>query len=77
MTTPTTNPKLDDKKRKTVIVRMTVEYPVDVPSDWEKYDIEFHRNEGSWCASNAIDELQELGDCICSYTEFAYVGVET
>ncbi len=35
-------------------------YEVSVPADWEKGMIEFHRNDGSWCASNMIGELLEL-----------------
>lgn len=63
--------------QKQVMVKMTVEYPISVPRSWGKEDIEFQRNEGSWCASNAVDELKALGDCICNYTAFAYVGVES
>jgi len=62
---------------KTVMVRATTEYPVVVPSHWSKDDIEFHRNEGSWCSSNMIGELQEVfdaGDCLCLRTKFEYLG---
>ena len=57
--------------KKTVRIRVIIEYDVFVPHSWSKEDIEFHRNESSWCASNIIDELKELessGNCLCSHT---------
>ena len=62
---------------KTVVIRMTVVYEVDVPNHWDEDSIEFHRNESSWCASNAIRELDERfggGDeCMCCRAEFEFV----
>lgn len=63
--------------RKTVKVRMIVEYEVDVPADWGKQQVEFHRNEGSWCSNNALDELERLAEekgCLCHAMEFEYLG---
>lgn len=63
--------------RKKVKVRMTVEYEISVPNHWNKEDIEFHRNEGTWCSSNAVDELSEIigeDGCICNCTHFDYLG---
>lgn len=63
--------------KKKVTVRMTVEYEIEVPAYWDKDDVEFHRNEGSWCADNAIDELSKYGGedgCICPVAEFEYLG---
>lgn len=62
--------------KKKVRVRMTVEYEIDVPASWDKEKIEFHRNNGSWCSSNAIDELQSIadsGDCLCGRMEYEYL----
>lgn len=62
---------------KKVLVRMTVEYEIAVPSHWSKKDIESHRNEGTWCAGNIIEELQEFAgesECLCSCTRFTYLG---
>ena len=63
-----------------VIVRMTVEYPVFEPAYHGKHEIEFHRNDASWCADNALDELGELftgkdptSPCMCNYAKFEYV----
>lgn len=63
--------------KKKVMVRMTVEYEVKVPAHWDKHMIEFHRNDGSWCADNALDELAEIGGgdgCLCHCTHFDYLG---
>lgn len=62
---------------KMVKVRMTIEYGIEVPADWDKDQIEFHRNDGSWCSDNALDELKEvseLGGCLCHVSEFEYLG---
>jgi len=41
-------------------------------------DIEFARNDSSWCASNMVDELVSLGDkCLCSQTRCLYVREAT
>lgn len=66
--------------RKKVKVRMIVEYEIEVPYSWDKEQIEFHRNDGSWCSDNALEELEALGGedaCICPVTEFVYIGEET
>lgn len=54
---------------KKVRVRLTIEYEVEVPADWDAHMIEFQRNEGSWCADNLIRELETLAEargCLCS-----------
>lgn len=68
--------------KKKVKVRMIVEYEVEVPAHWDKGTIEFQRNEGSWCASNAIQELDKLfgedaGPCMCPAAKFEYLGGDT
>lgn len=63
-----------------VRIRMTVEYEADdVPACWTAEDIESYRNDGAWCANNALDELRALfgddrGPCMCESARFAYVG---
>lgn len=62
---------------KKVKMRMIVEYDVLVPSTWTKEQIEFHRNDSSWCASNVISELEELDKedrCLCGIARFEYLG---
>lgn len=64
--------------RKKARARMVVEYEIVVPHSWDQHDIEFHRNEGSWCSDNAIDELQALAEsegCLCNRMEFEVVGM--
>ena len=61
---------LISKKAKVIA---TIEYEVDVPFTWKKHDIEFNRNDGTWCASNIINELKELDKkegCLCQYIEY-------
>ena len=60
---------------RTVIVKATIEYIVSVPESWNKHDIEFHRNESSWCANNMVRELEKLCEhnCICHGTKIEYI----
>ena len=61
---------------KRVKVRMVVEYEVEVPAYWSGEQIEFHRNQGSWCADNAIEELEALSEsqkCLCHHAHFQYI----
>ena len=63
------------RKRK-VIIRLAVEYPIEVPESWTKEQIEFHRNESSWCKDNALDELKEFikqNGCLCDKADIEYV----
>lgn len=63
--------------KKKVKVRMVVEYEIDVPASWDADDIEHHRNAGSWCTDNAIEELLGLSDkngCICNLARFEYIS---
>lgn len=80
-------------RQRSVIVRVTIEYPVLVPEDWSQKDIEFHRNESSLCSGDKF--LQEMGSlaayidrhveeeggigvcCGCSLIETAYVREAT
>ena len=68
-------------RKRTVKVKLIVEYVVDVPESWTPEDIEFHRNEASWCADNLVGELQEIADndkiCLCSFAEFEFVSEAT
>jgi len=52
-----------------VFIKVTIEYAIAVPDYWTRSDINFHRNESSWCASNIIRELEhanaESGTASC------------
>jgi len=43
--------------RKAVVLKYEVLMVVSVPQSWTKKDIEFHRNDSSWCFSNDIEQL--------------------
>ena len=61
---------------KKVLVRATIEYEVNVPNNWKKSDIEFHRNDGTWCSSNMLRELDEIikeDGCLCPHTKFKFI----
>jgi hypothetical protein len=66
-------------RRRTVVVKATIEYIVEVPESWNQHDIEFHRNDSSWCTNNMVKELDELclNNCICHRTEFSYIREAT
>lgn len=56
---------------KRIKVSYVFDIEVDVPHFWTQDDIEFHRNESSWCANNAISDIQLFMDdisphCLCS-----------
>lgn len=64
---------------KKVKVRLTIEYEIDVPIYADKTDIEFQRNEGSWCGSNCIQELEELEKeigCLCPVATYELIDDE-
>ena len=61
--------------KRSVVVRMIIEYVVAVPRSWSKDQVEFHRNKGSWCADSDINDLADSLDeskcgCISSRFEF-------
>lgn len=62
-------------RTRTVVVRATVEYVIEVPEFWDEHTVEFSRNDSSWCASNIFHELEalEAGQCLCPFVSFAFV----
>lgn len=67
-------------RRRSVVIRATIEYAVEVPENWDQYEIEFHRNDSSWCASNLIDDLRRLDlseGCLCAVVKFEFVREAT
>ena len=61
---------------KIVKVRYTFEVDIEVPHFWGSGDIEDHRNESSWCADNAFDEIDAyVGDaCACGCFSAKFVS---
>lgn len=71
-------------RERTIVVRATIEYVVTVPEHWDAHQIVFHRNDGTWCASNGLAELAALAErldavnsCPCSYVEYGFVREAT
>jgi len=64
---------------KLVKLRYIFEVELKVPHHWTQEDIEFHRNESNWCASNAIDDIQTLSGgedgCPCRMFTCEFVAV--
>lgn len=64
-----------------VRVKATITYEVPAPARAaDKESVEFQRNDGSWCASNMIQELEELDidtpdeqSCLCPLVHFEFV----
>jgi hypothetical protein len=72
------------RRKRTVVVRMQIEYVIEVPEHWTEDHIEFHRNESTWCAGNAQSELDALfeytekqEDCVCLLTKCEFVREAT
>jgi len=63
-------------RKRTVVIRYTIEVTTDVPESWTPEDIEFHRNESSWCANNIVAEL-EAAYCLCNRTTAQYLREAT
>jgi hypothetical protein len=47
-------------RTRTVVVRAQVDYVIRIPESWTAADVEFHRNEGTWCANNGMNELDHI-----------------
>lgn len=77
----------EEKKRKKVVVALTIQTIVDVPEDWDKDRIEFWLNGSSSCIDNVVgpiaaeieaaDEIEKMipghSPCFCFRTESVYV----
>ena len=69
-------------RKRTVVVRATIDITVPVPESWDVDAIEFHRNESSWCAGNVVNDLNrcdrdEAQGCLCSVANFDYIREAT
>lgn len=61
---------------KRVKLKATITFEVEVPHCWRKGDIEFHRNDGTWCSDNMLEELKAYAKkvgCLCPDTNIKYV----
>jgi len=63
---------------KKVRLRYVFEADVTTPHHWDEQHILYHRNDGSWCADNALDDLEKAGEadgCLCSSFKCEFVEV--
>jgi len=64
-------------REKTVVLDCTIRIVMDVPEFWDVDQIEFHYNDGSWCADNLLNFIQNrnsnTGRCLCDCTTVKYV----
>lgn len=59
---------------KKVKLKATIEFVLDVPNHWEKENILYHYNNGTWCSDNLLNYLENWKDnhkneCLCRYTK--------
>ena len=67
-------------RTRTVLVKFEVTMCRQVPEDWDVHMINFHMNDGSWCASNLITILQELDakkGCLCGRVKEEFIREAT
>lgn len=54
---------------KKIKVKYTFELEIEVPWHWTEKDVKFHREMGTWCADNAIEEMEKYTKkdekCLC------------
>jgi len=63
---------------KKVLINYCIVVEIDVPHYKSAEQIEFHRNSGTWCANNLIDELQQIKEekgCLCLATTAKFIKV--
>jgi hypothetical protein len=63
-------------RSKTVVVDFTIRTVLEVPEHWDNEQIDFHYNDGTWCADNLLNELERRTEnvrCLCDITEAKYI----
>lgn len=66
--------------QKRVRVQYTFTLEVDIPHDWDAEMFEFHRNDSTWCADNALDDIEEFktkvgASCLCAMMQAKFLEV--
>jgi len=64
--------------KKRIKVRAVIEYQTEMPARWGKREFESHRNDGGWCGSNIIGDLEMHKEkyakhCMCGDVECQYI----
>jgi len=63
---------------KKVKIKYIFEVEVEVPYSWNKDNIEFKYGKSSWCADNALEELEELSNklgCLCGIFDSEVISI--
>lgn len=58
---------------KTVVLEMMIPYVVEVPNSWTAEEIEFQRNDSSFCLGNDSEKIFGEMVCLCGYAKIRYV----
>ena len=62
-----------------VKVRAVIEYETEMPAHWKKENFEFSRNDGTWCGSNVIGEIERYesksGKCLCHAVHHDFIEI--
>lgn len=64
------------KQKIKVEVNLTIAIEMELPADWDAAGIDFHLNDSSWCASNAVPEIIEAlngASCLCHDAGFTFI----
>lgn len=71
-------------RKRTIIVQVTFDLLLEVPENWNEYDIEFWMNEGSSCANNLhadigrqINRMHGQHYCMCGLTHGKFIREAT
>ncbi len=62
-----------------VRVRYAFEILVHVPAWWQNKEFESHRNDSTWCADNALDEIEQYyrsGGCACGHFKAEWMSMQ-
>ena len=59
----------------------SIKYETEMPAHWKKKDFEFSRNDGTWCGSNVIGEIErhkaESNGCLCGATHIQFMETKS
>lgn len=63
-------------RRRSIVMKMEMNIVMEVPENWEVSTCEFNKNDGTWCASNIIQDLQKIDKdlgWLCGMVNFKYL----
>lgn len=76
---------------RSIVVKVTIDVVLSVPRNWTVETVDFHYNEGSWCADNLLQALGKWAEargaeeactsigasCSCDSTDVEYLREAT